>query len=226
MSKLAAALAFLGLNFYIYGFLATGEVIPERRTFEAFPLRLDEWSCRGQAEMERKTRRILGVTDYLLCDYLRAEPFAQVAVYIGYHETQVRKEGGGGQVKVIHPPEHCMPGSGWDIVDARLMPLSLPGLPSGHGWSADGPLAKRFLIAKGEHRQLVYFWYQSRGRVIAKNQDVILMRFWDRATRQRTDGSLVRFMTPIQRGDVDAAEANIREVAMKIVPLLNDYIPQ
>ena len=52
------------------------------------------------------------------------------------------------------------------------------------------------------------------------------MRFWDRATRQRTDGSLVRFMTPIQRGDVDAAEANIREVAMKIVPLLNDYIPQ
>ena len=73
----------------------------------------------------------LGVTDYLICDYSREGGEEAVGVYVGYHDTQVRKEGGGSGETVIHPPEHCLPGSGWDIIDAQKVPLDLPGLPGG-----------------------------------------------------------------------------------------------
>ena len=58
MTKLAVALGFLGLNLYIYHFMASEAVIPERRTFDEFPLELGEWAC---AERERMaTQAFLG----------------------------------------------------------------------------------------------------------------------------------------------------------------------
>ena len=99
------------------------------------------------------------------------------------------------------------------------MPLSIPGLPQ------DGAKAKRLVIAKGEARQLVYYWYQSRGRVIAEDWKKIVFMGLDRATRQRTDGSLVRFTVPIVRGDEERAEAAFRALAPQIVPLLPSHVP-
>ena len=85
--------------------------------------------------------------------------------------------------------------------------------------------AKRFVIAKGNQRALVYFWYHSRGRVLARNHHKILYMFLDRARSGRTDGSLVRFTIPIRFGDEDAAEATFREFAGTITPMLSEYVP-
>ena len=112
-------------------------------------------------------------------------------------------------------------------VQLHVVTLDLPGLPPGNGFQGTGPEAKRFLIAKGDRRQLVYFWYQSRGRVIARNEEKILYQFWDRARLGRTDGSLIRFMAPIsQTGGVEAAEERLLSLASQVVPLLPAYIPQ
>ena len=43
MIKTAAALLFVGLNFYIYHYLATEEVIHERAQFDEFPLEIGDW---------------------------------------------------------------------------------------------------------------------------------------------------------------------------------------
>jgi EpsI family protein len=226
MIKLVAALLFLSLDFYVYHYMATEKVVPPRTSFDSFPLELGAWHCGERDEMDAEALDTLRVTDYFLCTYRRREPRrARADVYVGYHESQVREEGGGGEASVIHPPEHCLPGAGWDIIDSRVVPLELAGLPESGGIRAGQPEAKRFVIAKGDARALVYFWYQSRGRVLARNEEVILLRFWDRATRQRTDGSLIRFSVPIVREDVDAAEASFRDLASRIVPLLPDYIP-
>ncbi len=127
---------------------------------------------------------------------------------------------------MIHPPEHCLPGSGWAIIDAQRRALSFDGLPAGRGLRDTAPIAKRFVIAKGELRQLVYFWYQGQGRVFSANQDVILYRFWDHATRDRTVGALVRFTTPILRGQIDAAEDRFERFARAVVPALRPHIPE
>lgn len=219
MTKLAIALAFLGLNFYIYNFFATKAVIPQRTPFTEFPTELEDgWTCEPE-RMDDAVERNLGVTDYLLCTYIQPEHQWFGNVYIGYHASQVREEGGGSMENSIHPPAHCLPGSGWDIIRNQTVPLALPGMP-GMGGSV-----KRLLIAKGERRQLVYYWYNSRGRVISEDWQKILYVGYDRATRGRTDGSLVRFTFPVYRNDEAAAEEAFHSLAPLVLKRLPEFVP-
>ncbi len=219
MTKVIAAVGFLALNFYVYHFFATEEIRPPRASFETFPLELGEWSCAGREPMEAKVERNLGVTDYLICTYTHQEPPGVVNLYVGYHASQVRKEGGGDKQTSIHPPKHCLPGAGWDIISHEIVELDLPGLPQ-----RPAPV-NRLIIAKGEARQLVYYWYQSRGRIIAEDWRKIVLMSWDRARRQRTDGALVRF-TVLLGHEPERAEANFREMATLILPQLSQYVPE
>ena len=219
MTKLAAALAFLALNFYTYHFLATEAVIPQRRHFEAFPREFGEWTCNAPIAMGKDVEANLGVTDYLLCDFTRQDPPALVGVYLGYHERQVREEGGGAGENSIHPPAHCLPGSGWDLIHIETVSLDLPGLPR------HPARVKRLLIAKGEARQLVYYWYQQQGRMIAEDWQKILYVGLDRALHGRTDGTLVRFTIPIRRDDEEAAEAEFRDLAPRLAAQFPGFLP-
>jgi EpsI family protein len=51
--------------------------------------------------------------------------------------------------------------------------------------------------------------------------------FWDALTRQRTDGALVRLITPVYAGE-EAADADKRLAAFTtaIVPVLNEFLPK
>jgi EpsI family protein len=219
VTKLAAALLFLGLNLYIYYDFARDRVIPARTSFAEFPLELDGWSCPERGEIPPEVWKNLGATDVLLCDYFRSDPATIVSVYVGYHESQVREQGGGSGENSIHPPAHCLPGSGWDIIDNRTVPLEIDGLPG------EQHSVKRLVIAKGDQRQLVYYWYQSQGRVIAEDWKKILYVGLDRAMRGRTDGSLVRFTIPIVRGDEQRAEQAFRDLAPRVIERLPRHVP-
>ncbi len=219
MTKLLVALAFLALNFYTYHFLATAAVIPQRHDFSTFPHEFGDWSCTDPVKMGKDVEENLGVTDYLLCDFVRKKPHSRIGLYLGYHARQVREEGGGSAENSIHPPAHCLPGSGWDLIHVETVTLDLPGLPQN-----PAPV-KRLLIAKGDARQLVYYWYQQQGRVIAEDWKKILFVGIDRALHSRTDGTLVRFTIPIRRGGEAAADAEFHELAPKIVAQFPGYLP-
>lgn len=219
MTKLLVAISFLSLNFYVYNYFANDPTIPPRTSFSEFPLELpNDWVCTADT-MEEKIISELGVTDYLICTYRHAEKAWIVGAYVGYHETQVREEGGGSKENSIHPPAHCLPGSGWDIIRNESVALDLPGLPQ------PGAHVKRLLIAKGEVRQLVYYWYQSRGRVIAEDWQKIIYVGYDRATRGRTDGALVRFTVPVYRENEEAAEEAFRSLAPGLLARLPEFVP-
>lgn len=220
MIKLAVAVLFLAVDFYTYTFFATDPVIPARRTFDEFPLRLEDWKCKQRETMSDEVEANLGVTDYLICTYTRSGTTSRVGVYVGYHESQVREEGGGAGENSIHPPEHCLPGAGWDVIDHQVSEIDFPGLPGGNTGKMN-----RLIIAKGEHRQLVYYWYQSRGRVIESGWKKIFYVGVDRALRQRTDGSLVRFTIPVTKKE-KRAEKLFQDLAPLIVAQLPDYIPE
>lgn len=219
-AKVGVAALFLALNAYVYHFLASEAVVPERRSFAEFPLELGPWQCPEPGEMQDKVVANLGVTDYLICTFRRDDPSGLVNVYVGYHETQIRTEGGGGDENSIHPPKHCLPGSGWSITEASQRPLDLEGLPE-----RPHPV-NRLIIAKGNERQLVYYWYQSRGRVIADDWRKVVDLMWDRARLGRTDGSLVRFTVPVTKEGMEVAEERFRELAARLLPRLAAYVPE
>jgi len=219
--RTAVAFAFIALNYFVYAHLGTREVIPPRESFAAMSLDLGGWSCPAPLTMEQEVHDVLGVTDYLFCDFRNRDDGRAVNVYVGYHESQVRRyDESGDKVTAIHPPEHCLPGGGWSIMDRRIVPF--------RSGEIEGE-AKRFVIANGDARSVVYFWYQSRGRVIARNHEVILYKFWDRATRGRSDGALVRLTAPFRDeagNDEAAAEAAIVDLAKALTPGLDPYLPR
>ena len=221
MSKALAAAAFLALHFYIYNYLATDRVIPPRETFASFPDRIGDWECPERERMDDRVIRNLGVTDYLICNFVNPRTQAIANVYIGYHASQVREEGGGSNENSIHPPKHCLPGSGWDIIHQEQ--VEAPFLARGDG---PAPRINRLVIARGEARQLVYYWYHSRGRVIADDWKKIVLMSWDRATKSRTDGSLVRFTMPIPPSGVEPAERSFADLAPRIAELLPRFVPE
>jgi EpsI family protein len=99
---------------------------------------------------------------------------------------------------------------------------ALPGI------SIDGqPLrVNRTLIELGDQHQLVYYWFQQRGRVIDNEFAVKWYLFWDALTRHRTDGAMVRLITPIpSTADEVEADRRLSDVAARIAPSLPRYVP-
>src|SRR6185436_10150691 len=95
MIKLFVAIAFLALNVYTYHFMARKSVIPPRDTFASFPLQIEGWRCARNEPLDPGVKENLGATDTLICDYVEDAVPRSVGVYVGYHATQVREEGGG-----------------------------------------------------------------------------------------------------------------------------------
>jgi len=214
MIKFAAAILILGLNSYVYWYLASEDFIPPRGEFAELSDEIDGWRCMKRETMDDGVLENLMVTDYIACSFYNAEEEQLVHLYVGYHERQTRDRSTG-KATAIHPPEHCLPGSGWDVIDSSIVPVD----------AGPGGEAKRFIIAKGNQRSLVYFWYHSRGRVIARNHEKILYMFLDRARYGRTDGSLVRFTIPIVNGDIDTAEAAFQKFSQSVTPAFARYVP-
>ena len=84
----------------------------------------------------------------------------------------------------------------------------------------------RAVIAQGTSRQLVYYWFQQRGRVVTNEYLVKWFVFWDSLTRNRTDGALVRVITPVTvTTDIAEAERGLQDVTARIAASLPDFVP-
>jgi exosortase D (VPLPA-CTERM-specific) len=187
------------------------EAAPPRAQFAEFPLQLGEWSGRHE-RLEAAYIEELKLTDYLLADYQRRRSDA-VNLYVAYYASQRKGES-------AHSPKGCLPGGGWVIEQFGQRQVS------GVSVGSQSLVVNRALIAHGNERQLVYYWFQQRGRVLTNEYLVKWFLFWDSLTRKRTDGALVRLITPLSATtDADSADALLREFARVAEPRLQAYVP-
>ena len=85
----------------------------------------------------------------------------------------------------------------------------------------------RAFIEKNGIKQLVYYWFLVRGRVLTNEYKLKIYTFWDALTRQRTDGALVRLITPVYEFEkLDEAEMRLKAFSGDIVPVLDEFIPE
>jgi exosortase D (VPLPA-CTERM-specific) len=195
---------------------------PARADFTQFPLRVAAWQGRRQ-QLEPVYLDALKLDDYVLADYINASSAdtvqsaaargSPVNLYVAYYASQRTGQ-------AAHSPRSCLPGGGWRITE--FAPHEIGGVRS------DGaPLrVNRVIVQQGSDRQLVYYWFQERGRDITNEYAVKWYLLRDALVRNRTDGALVRLITPLRENEpASAGDARMAQFAAGVVPLLHDYLP-
>jgi exosortase D (VPLPA-CTERM-specific) len=204
------AIAILALTFVVSKGVDFREKIPIKVSFKEFPTQIGEWSGSRQ-QMEQEFIDALHFSDYAMIDYRNAEDKV-ISFYTAYYESQRKGE-------ATHSPETCLPGSGWVFKEAGTAKVALH---SGRSFPV-----KRAFIEKGGARQLTYYWFAQRGRVLTNLYQVKFYSFWDALTRHRTDGALVRLITPVyQNEEPKDAEKRLEGFVAVMQPILKRYIPE
>ena len=84
----------------------------------------------------------------------------------------------------------------------------------------------RVIIQKGDQRQLVYYWFNQRGRVLTDELAVKWFILYDGITRHRSDGALLRLVTPVPPGeDIAMADRRLTSFLTTIAPNLRKHMP-
>jgi EpsI family protein len=185
----------------VFGARGAGTEQPvSRSSLTTFPRTIGSWTAAVDAPLGDDVLRVLGVDDFVSRTYTNAsgEP---VNLYVGYYASQRQGD-------TIHSPQNCLPGAGWQPVESSRTSLDVDG--------ASLPV-NRYVIEKGPERQVVLYWYQGRGRVVANEYANKLWLMVDAARLRRTNGSLVRIIAPRERDAVEFARA--------VFPRLPEYLP-
>jgi len=188
------------------------EKIPIAKSFNQFPAEIGEWTGKRQV-MEQQFSERLFFSDYIITDFRNSQG-KDVNFYVAYYDSQRKGES-------IHSPETCLPGSGWIFTQSGTATIALAGHNPG------SITVNRAFMEKSGVRELVYFWFPMRGRVLTKLYEVKVANFWDAMTKQRTDGALVRLITPVYQNETMAeAETRLAGFTKEVVPILDSFLPK
>jgi EpsI family protein len=188
------------------------ENFPPRTPLQAFPLKLGPWQG-TDTPIDKDALEVLGNGEFLLRVYQNGEQYQPyVDLFIAYYRSQRAGE-------TPHSPQHCLPGAGWGPVENTRVELSMPG-------HRPFPV-NRYVIAKGDSRQIVLYWFWAHDRGVASEYWNKFYLVADSIRMNRSDGSLVRITSPIQPGEsIDAAQQRISPFVNSVLPMLDDYIPR
>jgi exosortase D (VPLPA-CTERM-specific) len=188
------------------------DIIPARKAFLNFPLHLGKWQGRNDYLAQHFLTE-LKLTDYVIINYTQPESGSSVNLYSAYYQAQRRGV-------AVHSPKGCIPGDGWQITEFGQR--DFPEI------TLDGNVLEvnRAVIQKGYNRQLVYYWFQQRGRTITNEYLAKWYLFYDALTKNRTDGSLIRLVTSVgETEDMEAADQRLQTFMKDLIPELPAYIP-
>ena len=192
------------------GVFATHTIRPstasqEHRPLRDFPASITVWHSKDLS-YDPEVVRAIGVDDYTNREYFGGG--LPVELYIGYYKDQRSGD-------VIHSPKNCLPGEGWEPVRSSRIQLG----------TADKPvMVNEYVVEQGAERDLVLYWYQTRGRIVASEY---LAKFWlvaDGVRHRATDGALIRIWTTAEGGE-ESAHARATDFARHVYPQVSDFLP-
>lgn len=218
--------ASIGLALAAIATTATGaawHLAPERVSVDVvrdplalFPNRLADWNAGSAQRLAPNIEAVLAADDYLNVAYSSPRAAQPVDFFVAYYTDQA---GGAG----IHSPEVCIPAGGWEMsrITQHVVPVNRP---DGSVWNLP---VNRAIVQKGLQQQVVYYWFEQRGRHLTSDYVVKATTVLDAVTRGRTDGALVRVITPIGGGERQAeADARLEVFLQDMLPILPRYIPE
>ena len=193
----------------VNGWSYLGEAHVDRKELKEFPQAVGAWQKTGNDQiLDGETLKVLRASDYLLRDFRK--PTGSVAnLYVGYYESQ--RSGA-----TYHSPLNCLPGSGWTLSEPGKATVSLP---DGSSFTAN-----KYVIQNGDHKSMMVYWYQGRGRNVASEYWGKVYTVLDSVRLRRSNGALVRVTVPIGSSEAEAEKTAV-EFASAASGVLPQFVP-
>jgi EpsI family protein len=167
------------------------ELTPPVLPLASFPSDIPGWWAVRDIPIDAEVQEVLKADDILNREYRSSTANADVFFYVAYFKTQ--RTGA-----TPHSPKNCLPGAGFE-------PVQPPATVSiGVAGRAAPLVANQYVVARGEDKMVVLYWYQSHDRIIANEFSA---KFWlvaDAIRYRRSDTAVVKVQVPVRGGD-DAA---------------------
>ncbi len=182
-----------------------------KKPFSQFPMEIGNWYG-TPLKIDADILDVLHLSNYAMIDY-RNEDGNIINFYVAYYANQRKGES-------IHSPATCLRGGGYVFKQSGTVALPI------HNGDGKSVLVERALIRRNDDTQLVYYWFPERGRILTNLWELKIYNFWDALTTHRTDGALVRLITPVRENEeVKSADKRLERFSLKIWPVLQNYLP-
>jgi EpsI family protein len=139
---------------------------------------IEGWTAVGDQALPAPTLHALAPTSYLVRAYQKDK--SQLGLFVAFYAQQRAGES-------MHSPNHCLPGAGWEIWkhDSAFLPI--------RGKQVQ---INKYSIQNAGSRMLMFYWYQSKSRIVANEYMGKVLLAEDTILSGHTAGSIVRIMLP------------------------------
>jgi EpsI family protein len=195
-----------------YATAARSERASPVAALQSFPASIGSWRLLLDAPIDPEVQDVLKADDTLNRVYEDASSGAKAILFIAYFKTQ--RTGA-----APHSPKNCLPGAGWEPVETPgAIPIQVAGRPA--------PIVvNRYVVARGDAKSVVLYWYQSHGRIIASEYSAKLWLIADAIRYRRSDTALIKVVVPVTRDSDSAAAPTAIRFVQAIYPMLAVEFP-
>jgi EpsI family protein len=169
------------------------------------------WTMTQEGYVDEETQAVLKADDTLTRTYGKAKYRERASLFVAYFKTQ--RTG-----KAPHSPKNCLPGSGWEASTEDYLDVAIPGM-------AEPIHVNRYIVAKGEQKSVVLYWYQTQRRVVASEYKAKILSVEDAIRYNRTDTALVRVVIPFFGNDDASAQREAVDFVQSFFTPLREYLP-
>ncbi len=209
--RVVIVLTLIAITWYFIQMTSEVTSVPIKKALGVFPHKIGSYHLAKSFQSSGDVLELLGVDDYLQYNYVDG-PASRINLYVGYYKAV-------GVSGSYHSPKNCLPGGGWGIDGVKNVVLQ-----AGLGGDQTATVSQ-MLIRNGSEYQVVLYWYQNRGRIIASEYWEKIYLVLDAILKGRRDGTFVRIMTIAGEGGITAAEERAKAFAEQVLPVLEEHLP-
>jgi EpsI family protein len=182
------------------------------RPLSAFPKLIGTWQTLAEFPVESEVQAVLKADDSLNRSYARPGASTPVNLFVAFFRSQAAGA-------APHSPKNCLPGAGYAPESSGFVQITIPA-------TGETIEVNRYLVARGESKTLVLYWYQTPKRIVASEYAA---KFWlaaDSVRYRRSDTSLVRVISPVGAISLEEADRLTQDFVKSLLPELNRYLPR
>lgn len=177
----------------------------------AFPASVDSWMRAQDFPIDPEVQKVLKADETLNRSYVGPGYAYPLNFFVAFFKTQ--RTG-----VAPHSPKNCLPGAGWTPSSSGTLDIPLG--------SNEGSISvNRYVVARGEEKTLVLYWYQTPYRAVASEYEAKVWLVLDTIRYRRSDTSLVRVVVPVAGGNEAAAEKAAVDFVRGMYPKLRGVLP-